>query len=404
MPSIDSMLAEIKRGVEEILPEDEFIARLKTQKPLRIKFGMDPTAPDIHLGHCVILNKLRQLQDLGHQIILVIGDFTAQVGDPSGKNATRPPLSAAKVAENAQTYATQAFKILDRDKTQIAYNANWLHALGGEGMLKLAAKQTVARMLERDDFKKRYQQNQPIAIHEFLYPLLQGHDSVVLKADLELGGTDQRFNLLMGRELQKEDGQTPQCIMTLPLLEGLDGVKKMSKSANNYIGVDEKPEEMFGKIMSLSDALMWRYFKLLSERAMDEIEQLRRQAETGNRNPRDIKIMLAQEMVTRYHSAADAADAQQQFIDRFQKKQLPQEMSELRIHPESSWTLANVLKEANLVASTSEALRMIKQGAVRIDGERVIDSAQPLVLGTAIYQVGKRRFARITLIDTNGSQ
>ena len=397
MTSIDPMLAEIQRGVEEILPIDEFTALLKSKKSLRIKFGMDPTAPDIHLGHSVVLQKLRQLQDMGHHIILVIGDFTAQVGDPTGKNATRPPLSPQDVRDNAQTYATQAFKILDIKKTEVVYNASWLNELGSVGLVKLAAKQTVARMLERDDFKKRYQGNQPIAIHEFLYPLLQGYDSVALDADLELGGTDQRFNLLMGRELQKEEGQKPQCIMTLPLLEGLDGVKKMSKSAQNYIGVSEAPEEMFGKIMSISDTLMWRYFELLSNKSLEDIEQLRRQVSTENRNPRDIKIMLGMEIVARYHGDDAAEKAHQQFIARFQKNQIPDDMPEVTLTLDDNWTLANVLKEAKLVASTSEAMRMIKQGAVRIDSERVEDAKAALTQGTQIYQVGKRRFAKITL-------
>lgn len=397
MTSIDPMLAEIQRGVEEILPIDEFTALLESKKSLRIKFGMDPTAPDIHLGHSVVLQKLRQLQDMGHHIILVIGDFTAQVGDPTGKNTTRPPLSSEDVRDNAQTYAKQAFKILDIEKTEVVYNASWLDALGSVGLIKLAAKQTVARMLERDDFKKRYQGNQPIALHEFLYPLLQGYDSVALNADLELGGTDQRFNLLMGRELQKEEGQKPQCIMTLPLLEGLDGVKKMSKSAQNYIGVSEAPEEMFGKIMSISDTLMWRYFELLSNKSLEDIEQLRRQVATDNRNPRDIKVMLGMEIVARYHGDTAAEKAYQQFIARFQKNQIPDDMPEVTLTLDENWTLANVLKEAKLVASTSEAMRMIKQGAVRIDSERVEDAKAPLEQGTRIYQVGKRRFAKITL-------
>ncbi len=393
----DTMLAEIKRGVEDILPIDEFTSRLKSKKSLRIKFGMDPTAPDIHLGHSVILQKLRQLQDMGHQVLLVFGDFTAQVGDPTGKNATRPPLSVEAIQENVKTYETQAFKILDINKTTIYYNSTWLKRLGSAGIIKLAGKQTVARMLERDDFKKRYQQNQPIAIHEFLYPLLQGYDSVALEPDLELGGTDQRFNLLMGRELQKEEGQIPQCILTMPLLEGIDGVKKMSKSANNYIGVNETPEAMFGKIMSISDTLMWRYYELLSHLSLEAIAQLKKQAELGERNPRDIKIMLGKEIVTRYHSQEAAEKAHTNFIAQFQKNKMPEDIPEVTLNLDLKWTLANVLKEAGLVTSTSEALRMIKQGAVKKNGQRIEDSKQPLVPEKAVYQVGKRRFARITL-------
>lgn len=397
MAQLAAALAEIKRGIDEILVEDELIAKLKLNRPLRVKLGMDPTAPDIHLGHTVILNKLRQFQDLGHQVLLLIGDFTAQVGDPSGKNTTRPPLTPEEVAANAQTYAEQAFKVLDPAKTEIVYNSHWLGKLGATGLIQLAAKQTVARMLERDDFKKRYSSNQAIAIHEFIYPLLQGHDSVELKADIELGGTDQKFNLLMGRELQKEAGQAPQVVITMPLLEGLDGVKKMSKSAHNYIGVDEAPAEMFGKIMSLSDDMMWRYFELLSRRSLEELAALHQQVAEGT-NPRDIKILLAKEIITRYHDATAAEQAHQAFVDRFQKNAIPDDMPEVTLSGQGEGlAIANLLKEAQLVASTSEALRMIKQGAVRVDGDKLEDTKAVISQGVAVYQVGKRKFARVTV-------
>ena len=397
MAQLAAALAEIKRGIDEILVEDELIAKLKLNRPLRVKLGMDPTAPDIHLGHTVILNKLRQFQDLGHQVLLLIGDFTAQVGDPSGKNTTRPPLTAEQVAENAKTYAEQAFKVLDADKTEIVYNSSWLGDLGATGMIKLASQLTVARMLERDDFKKRYANGQSIAIHEFMYPLLQGHDSVALKADIELGGTDQKFNLLMGRELQKEAGQAAQVVITMPLLEGLDGVKKMSKSAHNYIGVDEAPGEMFGKIMSLSDELMWRYFELLSSLSLAEIAELKQQVAEGT-NPRDIKIVLAKEIISRYHDDTAAEQAHQDFINRFQKNAIPDDLPEVTLSAEQGTMLiANLLKEAGLVASTSEALRMIKQGAVKVDGDKLEDSKFSVSAGTAVYQVGKRKFAKVTL-------
>ncbi|ATG72673.1 tyrosine--tRNA ligase [Zobellella denitrificans] len=397
MSQLEAALAEIKRGAEEILVEEELVAKLKEGRPLRIKLGMDPTAPDIHLGHTVILNKLRQFQDLGHEVLLLIGDFTAQVGDPSGKNSTRPPLTPEQVADNAKTYAEQAFKVLDPHKTQIVYNSSWLGELGATGMIKLASKLTVARMLERDDFKKRYTSGQSIAIHEFMYPLLQGYDSVALKADVELGGTDQKFNLLMGRELQKDAGQSPQVVLTMPLLEGLDGVKKMSKSAGNYIGVDEAPEQMFGKIMSLSDELMWRYFELLSRRSLEELAELRRQVAEGA-NPRDIKILLAKEIITRYHSEAAAEQAHQDFVLRFQKNAIPEDLPEVTLQAGvEGIAIANLLKDAGLVDSTSEALRMIRQGAVKVDGDKLDDGKLLVQPGQAVYQVGKRKFARVTV-------
>lgn len=394
MVNIETALAEIKRGVEELIPEEELIAKLKLNRPLVIKLGADPTAPDIHLGHTVIMNKLRTFQDLGHEVVFLIGDYTATVGDPSGKNATRPPLTREQVLANAETYKEQIFKILDPAKTRIEFNSSWLGELGTDGMIRLAASTTVARMLERDDFKKRYSNNQPIAIHEFIYPLLQGYDSVALKADVELGGTDQKFNLLMGRELQKQNGQAQQVVITMPLLVGLDGEKKMSKSSQNYIGVSEAPEQMFGKIMSISDELMWNYYELLSFRPLAEIDQLKTDIAQG-RNPRDVKIELAKEIIARFHSqqAADAAEAD--FINRFQKGAIPDEMPEFTFA--QGMAIANLLKEANLVASTSEAMRSIKQGGVKIDGEKVVDTKLTPTAGTAVYQVGKRKFARITL-------
>jgi tyrosyl-tRNA synthetase len=397
MSQLEAALAEIKRGAEEILVEEELVAKLKEGRPLRVKLGMDPTAPDIHLGHTVILNKLRQFQDLGHEVLLLIGDFTAQVGDPSGKNSTRPPLTPEQVADNAKTYAEQAFKVLDAEKTQIVYNSSWLGELGATGMIKLASKLTVARMLERDDFKKRYGSGQSIAIHEFMYPLLQGYDSVALKADVELGGTDQKFNLLMGRELQKDAGQSPQVVLTMPLLEGLDGVKKMSKSAANYIGVDEAPGEMFGKIMSLSDELMWRYFELLSRRSLEELAGLRQEVLEGA-NPRDIKILLAKEIISRYHDEAAAEQAHQDFVQRFQKNAIPDDLPEVTLNAGAEGiAIANLLKDAGLVGSTSEALRMIKQGAVKVDGDKLEDGKLMVQAGAAVYQVGKRKFARVTV-------
>ncbi|QIM63668.1 tyrosine--tRNA ligase [Pasteurellaceae bacterium Orientalotternb1] len=393
--SLETTLAELKRGVEDVYSEADLIEKLKENRPLRVKLGADPTAPDIHLGHTVVLNKLRQFQQLGHEVIFLIGDFTGMVGDPSGKNSTRPPLTREDVLRNAETYKQQIFKILDPQKTRIVFNSEWLGELGTEGMIRLASNYTVARMLERDDFKKRFSNNQPIAIHEFIYPLLQGHDSVALHADVELGGTDQTFNLLIGRELQKSAGQKPQVAMTLPLLVGLDGEKKMSKSLGNYIGVTEAPSEMFGKVMSISDELMWDWYNLLSFRPLDEIAQLKADVENG-KNPRDVKILLAKEIIARFHSEADADAAEQEFINRFQKGAMPDEMPEFTFEGEIG--LANLLKEAGLVASTSEAIRSVNQGGVKIDGEKVEDSKLVIQTGTtAVYQVGKRKFARVTV-------
>lgn len=395
--AVAAALAELTRGTEEVLLESELVEKLKENKPLVIKAGFDPTAPDLHLGHTVLINKLKAFQDLGHQVVFLIGDFTGMIGDPTGKNVTRKPLTREDVLANAQTYQTQVFKILDPAKTQIRFNSEWMEQLGAAGMIKLAAQQTVARMLERDDFKKRYANGQSIAIHEFLYPLVQGWDSVALKADVELGGTDQRFNLLMGRELQKAEGQRPQTVMMMPLLEGLDGVQKMSKSLGNYIGITEPANDMFGKIMSISDELMWRYYELLSFRPLTDIEALRAEVAAG-KNPRDVKVALAKEIIARFHDQAAADAAEQDFIQRFQKNAVPDEMPELHLQlAETGSGIGNVLKAAELVASTSEALRMIKQQAVKIDGERVTDTKFECVAGTAVYQVGKRKFARITL-------
>lgn len=396
----EQALAEIKRGCEEILLEEELIAKLKEGKPLKIKAGFDPTAPDLHLGHTVLINKLRTFQQLGHDVIFLIGDFTGMIGDPTGKNVTRKPLTREDVLANAQTYKEQVFKILDPAKTRVAFNSEWMEKLGAAGMIKLAARQTVARMLERDDFKKRYANNQSIAIHEFLYPLVQGWDSVALEADIEMGGTDQRFNLLMGRELQKDEGQRPQTIIMVPLLEGLDGVQKMSKSLGNYIGITDTPGEMFGKVMSISDELMWRYYDLLSFRPIADIAALKQQAAEG-RNPRDIKIELAKEIIARFHDQAAAEAAEQDFIQRFQKNALPDDIPELSLTLSSdSIQIANLLKEAGLVESTSEALRMIKQGAVKLDGEtKVEDSKMEFAKGSChIFQVGKRKFAKVSLV------
>lgn len=392
--SLETTLAELKRGVEDIYSENDLIEKLKENRPLRIKLGADPTAPDIHLGHTVVLNKLRQFQNLGHEVMFLIGDFTATVGDPSGKNTTRPPLSREDVLKNAETYKEQIFKILDPQKTKIVFNSEWLGELGTVGMIRLASNYTVARMLERDDFKKRFANQQPIAIHEFVYPLLQGYDSVHLQADVELGGTDQTFNLLIGRELQKSAGQKPQVAMTLPLLVGLDGEKKMSKSLGNYIGVTEAPNEMFGKIMSISDELMWDWYNLLSFRPLVEIEQLKTEVASG-KNPRDVKILLAKEIIARFHDEAAAAAAEQEFINRFQKGAMPDEMPEFTFEGELG--LATLLKEAGLVTSTSEAIRAAQQGGVKINGEKVDDVKRNAEKGTAVYQVGKRKFARITI-------
>ncbi|MCK3657519.1 tyrosine--tRNA ligase [Pasteurellaceae bacterium Pebbles2] len=394
MTDMNTVLAELKRGVDQIFSEQDLIEKLKENRPLRVKLGADPTAPDIHLGHTVVLNKLRQFQELGHQVMFLIGDFTGMVGDPSGKNTTRPPLTREDVLRNAETYKQQIYKILDPQKTQIVFNSSWLGELGTEGMIRLASNYTVARMLERDDFKKRFANQQPIAIHEFIYPLLQGYDSVHLQADVELGGTDQTFNLLIGRELQKSAGQKPQVAITLPLLVGLDGEKKMSKSLGNYIGVTEAPNEMFGKIMSISDDLMWDWYNLLSFRPLSEIAELKSAVENG-KNPRDVKILLAKEIIARFHDQVAADAAEQEFINRFQKGAMPDEMPEFTFEGEMG--LATLLKEAGLVPSTSEAIRSAQQGGVKIDGEKVDDVRQNAPKGTFVYQVGKRKFARVTL-------
>ena len=392
--TIDEKLAIIQRGVDEILPLDELKKKLEKNKPLRIKLGMDPTAPDLHLGHTVVINKMKQLQDLGHEIIFLIGDFTGMIGDPTGKNVTRKPLTKKNILENAKTYSDQVFKILDKDKTKIAFNSEWMNKMSSTEMISLASKHTVARMLERDDFSKRYKGGQAISIHEFLYPLVQGYDSVALRADMELGGSDQKFNLLVGRELQKQANMEPQVILTMPILEGLDGVQKMSKSLDNYIGVDEDPDSMFGKIMSISDDLMWRYLELLSFESLETIESWKKEVENGE-NPRNIKFRLAEEIIARYHDKKQAKKAQQNFIDRFAKNQIPEEMDEFTFS--KGIKVANLLKDSNLVSSTSEAYRMIKQGAVKMDGEKVNDKELTLNEGTSVYQVGKRKFARVTI-------
>ncbi|MDD7568472.1 MAG: tyrosine--tRNA ligase [[Actinobacillus] rossii] len=394
MTDMNTVLAELKRGVDQIYSEQDLIEKLKENRPLRVKLGADPTAPDIHLGHTVVLNKLRQFQQFGHEVYFLIGDFTGMVGDPSGKNSTRPPLSREDVLRNAETYKEQIFKILDPQKTKIVFNSEWLSKLGTEGMIRLASNYTVARMLEREDFKNRFTNQMPIAIHEFIYPLLQGHDSVELQADIELGGSDQTFNLLVGRELQKSAGQKPQVAITLPLLVGLDGEKKMSKSLGNYIGVTEAPNEMFGKIMSISDDLMWDWYNLLSFRPLTEIAQLKADVEAG-KNPRDVKILLAKEIITRFHDETAANAAEQEFINRFQKGAMPDEMPEFTFEGEMG--LATLLKEAGLVPSTSEAIRSAQQGGVKIDGEKVEDVRQNAPKGTFVYQVGKRKFARVTV-------
>ena len=391
-------IAEITRGAEEVLLEQELAEKLASGKPLTVKAGFDPTAPDLHLGHTVLINKLRVFQDFGHKVVFLIGDFTGMIGDPTGKNVTRKPLTTEQVIANAETYKEQVFKILDPAKTEIRFNSEWMSKMGAADMIKLAARQTVARMLERDDFKKRYQNNQSIAIHEFLYPLVQGWDSVELKADVELGGTDQRFNLLMGRELQKEEGQRPQTVIMTPLLEGLDGVQKMSKSLNNYIGITESANDMFGKIMSVSDELMWRYFQLLSFRSITEIDELKAAVADG-KNPRDVKVLLAKEIIARFHSEEDAEKAEQDFIQRFQKNALPDDIPEKTVQVGTEgMAIGNVLKEAGLVQSTSEALRMIKQNAVKVDGEKFSDARYVCTeKDSGVYQVGKRRFAKLNL-------
>ena len=398
MLDIDASMRLVKRGCDELLVESELVERLKTGRPLRVKAGFDPTAPDLHLGHTVLINKLRHFQELGHHVMFLIGDFTGLIGDPTGKNATRPPLSREQVLENAKTYREQVFKILDPDKTEICFNSSWFDELGASGMIKLAAQHTVARMLERDDFSKRYAAGLPIAIHEFLYPLCQGYDSVAMKADVELGGTDQKFNLLVGRELQKHYGQAPQSILTMPLLEGLDGVNKMSKSLGNYIGISEAPRDIFGKVMSISDDLMWRYYDLLSFKGAEEIAALRRNVASGL-NPRDVKVMLAQELVARFHSQAAAEDALAEFEARFRQGVLPDDMPEIVLSCEAGgMPLVQVLKQAGLTGSTSEALRMIDQGAVRANGEKVVDKNLSIAAGeSVVLQVGKRKFARVLL-------
>ncbi|BCX88752.1 tyrosyl-tRNA synthetase [Methylomarinovum tepidoasis] len=400
MTDVEQALALIKRGTEEILPQQELVERLRSGRPLRVKAGFDPTAPDLHLGHTVLLNKLKQFQDLGHETIFLIGDFTAMIGDPTGKSQTRPPLTRDEVIENARTYEEQIFKILDPEKTLVMFNSSWMNAMSAADLIQLAGKYTVARMLERDDFSKRYQSGQAIAIHEFLYPLIQGYDSVALRADVELGGTDQKFNLLVGRHLQESYGQKPQVVITLPLLEGLDGVQKMSKSLGNYVGITEPPEEQFGKLMSISDELMWRYFELLSFRPMEEIEDWKRACAEGA-NPRDFKVRLALEIVARFHGEEAARKALEQFEARFKRGALPEDLETVTVtapEPEGIG-IAHLLREVGLVKSTSEALRMIRQGAVKIDGERVEDPKRVIPPGRIhIFQVGKRRFAKVEVV------
>lgn len=398
MSTVEESLALLKRGTVEILLEAELKERLASKKPLRVKLGFDPTAPDLHLGHTVLITKLRQFQDLGHEVIFLIGDFTGRIGDPSGKNETRKPLSTEEVMANAKTYEKQIYKILDPKKTTVRFNSEWMKDKTAADLIQLAATHTVARMLEREDFSKRFSNNQPIAIHEFIYPLLQGYDSVALQSDIELGGTDQKFNLLMGRELQKHYGQKPQVVMMMPLLEGLDGVQKMSKSLGNYVGIDESPDEMFGKLMSISDELMWRYFELLSLRPNNEIAMLRQKVSEGL-NPRDVKIELAEEIITRFHNAKAAETAKENFFARFQRHEIPTDLEEIKLKAEKDGLpLPNLLKQANLVNSTSDAIRMIEQGAVKIDGERVESAQQKITPGnTHVFQVGKRRFAKVTV-------
>ena len=388
----------IKRGIDELISEDELLAKLKSKKQLIVKAGFDPTAPDLHLGHTVLINKLRHFQQLGHQIIFLIGDFTGMIGDPSGKNKTRPALDEVQIKENAKSYEKQVFKILDPKLTHVRFNSEWSNKLGAEGIIKLASQYNLARMLERDDFSKRYKSNQTIAIHEFLYPLIQANDSIALEADVELGGTDQKFNLLVGRELQRSFGQEPQVVITVPILEGLDGKNKMSKSLDNYVGIDEAPNEMFGKIMSISDELMWRWFDLLSFKSTDEINVLKAD-QTNGKNPRDIKIELAKELISRFHDEESADLAQANFINQFQKKNIPDDIEEVSlVLSEGSIPLANLLKDCEMTSSASEAIRMIKQGAVRIDEKKITDTKHIISSGTsAVYQVGKRKFKKITL-------
>ncbi len=392
------MLGQLRRGVDEILVESEFVARLGENRPLRIKAGFDPTAPDLHLGHTVLINKLRQFQDFGHEIQFLIGDFTGMIGDPTGKNITRKPLSKEDVLENAKTYQEQVFKILDPDKTQVVFNSTWMNQVSSADLIQLASKHTVARMLERDDFSKRFKNGQPIAIHEFLYPLIQGYDSVAMKADIELGGTDQKFNLLVGRQLQEIYGQKPQIVITMPILEGLGGVQKMSKSLGNYVAIADSSDDMFGKIMSISDDLMWRYFELLSFKSMADIHKWKKECDDGA-NPRNYKVNLAQEIVERFHNASAAKKALENFEAKFQRGAIPDEMDEITlIASNNSLAIANLLNDAGLTKSTSEALRMIKQGAVKIDGEKINNPKLSISVGTKqVYQVGKRRFARIEI-------
>ena len=392
-------LAELARGTDEILPENDLTKKLAKDRPLIVKAGFDPTAPDLHIGHTVLINKMRQFQEYGHEVVFLIGDFTGMIGDPSGKNATRPPLSPEDIKANAETYQSQIFKILDADRTRVEFNSSWMGDMDAAGLVKLASHHTVARMLERDDFQKRYSSGQAISVHEFLYPIVQGYDSVALKADVELGGTDQKFNLLVGRQLQQAFGQEPQLVMTTPLLEGLDGVQKMSKSLDNYVGITDAAAEMFGKLMSISDELMWRYFDVLSFRTLDEIGGLRKKVDEGM-NPRDAKFELAIEIVARFHDAPAAEAAKNEFIARFQQGAMPDEMPDVSLDTENGQLgIAHLLKGAGLVSSTSEAFRMIKQGAVRIDGERIEDRSLQLDAGTTnVYQVGRRRFARVSLV------
>jgi tyrosyl-tRNA synthetase len=398
MTTIDGQIEIIRRGCDELLREPELREKLATGRPLRVKAGFDPTAPDLHIGHTVLINKLRQFQELGHHVLFLIGDFTGMIGDPTGKNATRPPLTREEVARNAQTYTEQVFKILDRSRTEVVFNSTWMDKMSAVDMIKLAATHTVARMLERDDFSKRYRGNQPIAIHEFMYPLVQGYDSVALKADIELGGTDQKFNLLMGRELQKHHGQPAQCILTMPLLEGLDGVNKMSKSLGNYVGIQEEPNEIFGKLMSISDELMWRYIELLSFEPLETIRGWREAVKAG-RNPRDIKVGFAQEIVARFHGSGAATAALADFEARFRRDEIPADMPEVMLKADGDGLqIAAVLKQAGLTPSTSDALRMLAQGGVKMDGEKVTDKSVKLARGASVVlQVGKRKFARVSV-------
>ena len=400
MYPVEESLELIKRGAVDVLLEEELVERLKTGRPLRVKAGFDPTAPDLHLGHTVLINKLRQFQDLGHHVMFLIGDFTGMIGDPTGKNVTRQPLSREQILVNAKTYQEQVFKILDPEKTEVMFNSAWFNQMSPADFIHLAAQHTVARMLERDDFNKRYASGQPIAIHEFLYPLVQGYDSVAMRADVELGGTDQKFNLLVGRELQKHYGQAPQIVLTMPILEGLDGVQKMSKSLGNYVGIRDEPNEMFGKLMSISDELMWRYFELLSFRPVAEIAQWQKQIVEAGLNPRDVKFKLAEELVARFHGADAGRHALAMFIERFQKGGLPEDLAEIQVPSrDGALPIASLLKAAGLVSSTSEALRLIQQGAVRIDGERIEDRNLELAVGSKhVYQVGKRRVAKIEVL------